>query len=81
MEKIPYYEAKAKVLCAYSGFLVRRAYYLPDGYLFVMYPWNRPRGEFYEGAFLKVAYNGALHEYSLVKDPEEFKEAMKHQIE
>lgn len=46
-----------------------------------MYPWNRPRGEFYEGAFLKVAYNGVLHEYSLVKDPEEFKEAMKHQIE
>ena len=81
MKKLSYFEAKAKVLRAYPGYIVLASNYLPDGYLFSTQPWTVPQGEWYLGGHCKVTYAGEVLDYSPVMDPEEFKEALKHPIE
>ena len=81
MKTISYFEAKAKVLCAYPGYIILGSNYLPDGYLFATQPWTVPQGELYLGGYCKVTHAGELFEYSPVMDSEEFKEALNHPIE
>lgn len=78
---ISYEKAKELVLKSRPGRIIDASYRLPDGYLFVAVPKSLAEDDCVFDAFTKVPASGSLEEYSPVFNPEEFKQAMKNQIE
>lgn len=78
---ISYDRAKDIVIRSNRDRIIRASYRLSDGYLFLFVPKDLSTKEFFLGGYFKVTTTGQLQEYSPVFNPEEFKQALKNQLE
>ena len=76
-----YESCKQLILKKYPVSKVIGAFKIPSGYIFSLKPKSWKDDEYVLDGFFKVTTDGKISEYSPVRDPEEFKLAMKNVIE